>query len=134
MTLVPYSVTCIPHFKPDTEKPWVTSESNVLMHYWFNPGKKQTLLEVAESIEAWALHEYEEEITQTKAYMDSTCCTCCIIVNYNEFHMTINKMDIRGVTYDHEAMATKSNDCLHNEEPIILRAEAHGGISMCTIL
>jgi len=132
------SVTCTPHFKSDAEKPWVTRESGVLIHYWFNPGKTETLLEVAECIEAWALHEYEEEIKQTKTNLTSTWSLhCCAIINYSKYQVTINKMDIRGVTYDREAMAIKTvNDCLRDEEPITLRAEACGGVSVipCTIL
>ena len=55
---VGYSTTvCTPHFKPDAEKPWVTKENKESIHFWFNPYKTQTLLEVAESIEAWDLRE-----------------------------------------------------------------------------
>ena len=132
------TVTCTPHCKPDAENPWVTKETKELIHYWFNPGKIQTLLEVAETIEAWATREYEEEAKQAKASMNAVPCSCCIVIKDNEFHATITKMEIRGVSYNREEMAHKyARDCLHDAEPVTLKAEARGGMTVqpcCTIL
>ena len=128
------SITCTPHFKSDAEKPWIIKETSTLIHYWFNPGKPHTLLEVAEAIEVWVVSEYAEDIKQAKAIYDSSC---CIKANYTEPQATIYKMEIRGVSYDRETMAVKyTNECLHDEEPITVRAESRGGVTVtpCTIL
>ena len=70
------TATCASHFKPDAEEPWVTKETKELMHYWFNPRRTQTLLEVAETIEAWAICEYNEEIQHVKASIINKMCCC----------------------------------------------------------
>ena len=143
MSRVQYdTVTCTPHVKPDAEKPWVTKESNKILHFWFDPRKTQTLLEAAEAIEAWAVCEYEKEKEQFKASIDNvpSCSGCCVAgVSDNEYHLTIIKMEIRGESYDREAMAVKyTNELLRDAEPITLRtAEGHENApkrGKCTIL
>ena len=54
------SMSFTPHFKPDGEKSWVMRESATSLHYWLNPEKGQTLIEVVEQIEEWILNDYEE--------------------------------------------------------------------------
>ena len=135
MSQVGYStVTCTLHFKPDAETPWVTKESNILIHYWFNPRRIQTLLEVAETIEAWASREYTEEIQQTKASINEMCCCfrCCLCIDFNEIRATVTKMEIRGISYDRGTMALEyDSDCFHDAEPITLKIETCGNITIC---
>ena len=105
----PMSLCCTPHFKPDAEKPWVTRESASSLHYWYNPEKGQTLLEVVEQIEAWIRYDYEETVQTTARY-----------------NINILSMEIRGVKYTREELATKTaSETLRNEEPFTLRI--HGG-------
>ena len=70
--------------------------------------------------------------------MNAVPCSCCIVIRYNELHVTITKMEIRGVSYGREEMAVKyARDCFHDAEPVTLKAEAHGGMTVqpcCTIL
>ena len=141
MSRVQYgTATCTPHVKPDAEKPWVTKESNTILHFWFDPRKTQTLLEVAEAIETWAVNEYQKETKQFEGSIDNVpcCLRCCIQINDNEYHATITEMEIRGESYDREAMATKyTNELLRDAEPITLRTENHGNTPVkvrCTIL
>ena len=99
------SLCCTPHFKPDAEKPWVTKESVSSLHYWYNPEKGQTLLEVVEQIEAWMRYDFEDTLQTT--------------VSYN---MNILSMEICGVKYTREELATKTaSESLCNEEPFTLR-------------
>ena len=130
-------LTCNPHFNHNIDNPWVTKEKekeNVL-HYWFNPGKKHTLLEVAEAIELWLLQEYEEVIKQKNAQFSGSL---CVKVKSTEYHSTINTMEISGIYYDREAMAIKyAAECFHDGQPITLKAEVQGGYSVtlcCNIL
>jgi len=44
-------IVCTPHFNYDIEYPQVTKEHERSLHCWFNPYERQTLLELAESIE-----------------------------------------------------------------------------------
>ena len=130
-------LTCTPHFNSDTDNPWVTKENDKekVLHYWFNPEKKQTLLEVAEGIEAWLLQEYEVVIKQEKAHFSGSL---CVKVKSSEYHIAINTMEINGIHYDRETMAIKyATECLHDEQPIILKAKTEGGYSLalcCSIL
>ena len=98
------SISCTPHFKHDAEKPWVTKESASSMHYWFNPEKEQTLIEVVEQIEEWIRYDFAE-VTQ----------------NHN-YHMGVQSMEIRGINYTREELANKTTGgYLHDEEPFTLR-------------
>lgn len=111
------SLCCTPHFKPDAEKPWVTRESASSLHYWFNPEQGQTLLEVVEQIEAWIHQDYQETL-QRRGYT-----------------MNILNMEIRGVKYNREELATKTTrENLHNEEPFTLRFRGGQGGESCLIL
>ena len=113
----PMSLCCTPHFKPDAEKPWVTKESVSSLHYWYNPEKGQTLLEVAEQIEAWMRYDFEETLQTTARY-----------------NMNILSMEIRGVKYTREELATKTaSETLDNEEPFTLRIRGRQG-GPCLIL
>ena len=142
MSRVQYGIaTCTPHFKPDAEKPWVTKESNTIIHFWFDPRKTQTLLEAAEAIETWAAYEYQNETKkQVKASIDNVpcCMRCCLHINDNEYHAAITKMEIRGESYDRDAMAVKyTNELFRDGEPITLRTENHGNAPVtlrCAIL
>ena len=114
----PMSLCCTPHFKHDAEKPWVTKESASSLHYWYNPEKGQTLLEVVEQIEAWIRYDFEETLQTTARY-----------------NMNILSMEIRGVKYTHEELATKTaSETLRNEEPFTLRIRGGQGGSSCLIL
>ena len=123
MAQVAYSsVTCTPHFKQDADKPWVTRESQVLVHFWFNPDRTQTLLQVAESIEAWAQNDYQQQLQQAPL-------ACCA----GSYSIIINNMEIRGTTYDRQAFATLYTiNILHNEEPFTMRVRA--SVVGCNIL
>ena len=70
-------------------EPWVTKETTELLHYWFNSRITQTLLEVAETIEAWATREHKEEIQQTKASINKmSCCLCrCPQISFNKLFL-----------------------------------------------
>ena len=130
-------LTCTPHFNHDIDKPLVAKEKDKEkeLHYWFNPGKKHTLLEVAEAIEAWLLQEYEAVIQQKGAEFSGSL---CVKVKSTEYRVTISTMEISGIHYDREAMAIKyATECLHDGQPITLKAEAQGGYSLalcCNIL
>ena len=123
------SISCTPHFKPDAERPWVTRESVTSLHYWYNPEKEQTLLEVAEQIERWIHHDYEALVSRRTGL-------------FPVYAMNILSMEIRGVEYDRQALATKTTrDSYRNEEPFTIRfdtkqgrgqTEVHRGI--CAIL
>ena len=122
--LGPMSVSCTPHFKPDAETPWVTKESITSVHYWFNPEKRQTLLEVVEQIEGWINHDFEETTKEIEPLCES--CFCSYSIN-------IRNIEIRGVKYNREALATKTTfESLCNEEPITLRFSSKR--IPCTIL
>ena len=114
----PMSLCCTPHFKPDAEKPWVTKESVSSLHYWYNPEKGQTLLEVVEQIEAWMRYDFEETLQTTARY-----------------NMNILSMEIRGVKYTREELATKTaSETLRNEEPFTLRIRGGQRGPSCLIL
>jgi len=118
------SISCTPHFKDDAENPWITRESQLLIHYWFNPGKTQTLHQVVESIEAWGLNEYQQQVQRSSALK------CC----YPDYSLTIDNVEIRGTTYDRQAMTTLyTSSALHNEEPFTMRVHARV-LVRCTIL
>ena len=107
----PSSVNCTPHFKPDAEKPWVTRESPTFIHYWFNPEKEQTLIEVVEQIEAWIHYDWTE-IWPNRRYMRENPLG----------YMTAHSMEIRGVKYTREELANKTTrENFRNEEPFTLR-------------
>jgi len=113
-------VTCTPHFKSDVENPWVTRESKILLHYWFDPDKTKTLLQVAENIEAWAVGDYQVQVQQT-----NICCP-------PRFHLYISYVEIRGRTYGRQEMATLSTSrALYDNEPFNMRVY---GSTSCTIL
>ena len=125
--LAPMSISCTPHFKPDVEKPWVTREYATLIHYWFNPEKRQTLLEVVEEIEAWTSYDYEETLRK----LDNTTPSCC----FPGYNMNIRNLEIRGVKYDREALAIKTtSESFCNEEPFTLRYRSKRVAPLCTIL
>ena len=117
------SISCTPHFKSDADNSWVTKESHVLIHYWFNPAKGGTLLQVAEGIEDWARRDYSEQVRQSPM-------AGCFGSSYN---LVINTMEIRGVAYDRPVMQNYTiQDTLHDEEPFTLRIRA--SVVGCTIL
>ena len=112
----PMSISCTLHFKSDAEKPWVTKESISSIHYWFNPEKEveQTLIEMVEQIEAWMDYDYRE--TLQKSYAT------------HGYVMNILNMEICGVKYTHEELATMVTiKYIHNEEPFTLRYHARDG-------
>ena len=103
----PMSISCTPHFKPDAERPWVTRESVTSLHYWYNPKTAQTLLEVAEQIERWIQYDYKALKLRLWG---------------NQYNMNILCMEIRGVEFDRDVLATKTTtDNFYNEEPFTLR-------------
>ena len=121
----PMSLNCTPHFKFDTEKSWVTKESASSLHYWFNPEKGVTLLEVVEQIEGWTHHDFEETLQINPGPLP---------VCGSGYNMNILSMEIRGVKYNREDLATMTtNDNLHNEEPFTLRFRGMRG-GPCVIL
>lgn len=121
----PMSVSCTPHFKPDAESPWVTKESITSVHYWFNPEKRQTLLEVVEQIEGWIYHDFSETAQEIEPVCKS--CFCAYSIN-------IWSMEIRGVKYNRETLRRKTTfESLCNEEPFTLRLQSRR-IGCCTVL
>ena len=101
------SISCTPHFKPDAERPWVTRESVTSLHYWYNPKTEQTLLKVVEQIERWIQYDY-------KALKQGSV--------LNQYNMTILCIEIRGVEFDRDVLATKTTtDNFYNEEPFTFR-------------
>lgn len=128
-------VTCTPHFKSDADNAWVTRDGYTSIHYWFNPGKAQTLLEVLETIEAWTTRE-NEQIAQNISQANNSF----VKVKHSGVLQTFTTMEIRGVTYDRDTMAGKYvSDCFHDGEPITLRGQAQSKITVksgicCTIL
>ena len=107
----PMSISCTPHFKPDAQRPWVTRESVTSLHYWYDPKTEQTLLEVAEQIEKWI--QYDFAALRAQGHRSS----------YREqYNMNILCMEIRGVEFNREVLATKTTtDNFNNEEPFTLR-------------
>ena len=100
------SISCTPHFKHDAEKPWVTKESASSMHYWFNPEKEQTLIEVVKQIEEWIRYDFAE-VTLNRM---------------RNYHMGVQNMEIRGINYKREELANKTTGGnLRDEEPFTLR-------------
>ena len=96
----------------------------MLIHYWFNPAKGGTLLQVAEGIEDWAHRDYNEQVRQSPM----ACCFAC-----SKFDLVINTMEIRGVIYDRQVMQNHTiQDTLHDEEPFTLRIRT--GVVGCTLL
>lgn len=115
-------LVCTPHFKYDIEYPHVTKESQSQIHCWFNPYKRQTLLEIAKSIEVQLVNEYQEMIK-------GQTCTCC----FGDYHINITSMNIQAIKYDRRAMATKTTlECLSNEEPFTMKV--HNSVTGCVIL
>ena len=109
------SISCTPHFKSDAERPWVTRESVTSLHYWYNPEKEQTLLEVAEQIERWIHYDYEALVPRKTGLFAS-------------YAMNILSMEIRGVEYDRQALAIKTTrDSYRNEEPFTIRFDTKHG-------
>ena len=107
----PMSISCTPHFKPDAERPWVTREFVTSLHYWYNPKTEQTLLEVAEQIEKWIQYDHDALRSRQRGFSQN--------VPYN---IEILCMEIRGVNFDREVLATKTTtDSFYNEEPFTLR-------------
>lgn len=120
------SISCTPHFIPDAEKPWVTRESTTSLHYWFNPENRQTLMEVVEQIEAWSSYDFEEIVKNLENVTD-----CC----FSGYTMNIMNMEIRGVKYNREVLATKTtSECFCNEETFTLRYRSRRVAPICTIL
>jgi len=115
------TISCTPHFKFDAENAWVTKDSHTAIHYWFNPDQIQTLLQVAESIENWAVNDYKQQAAQA-----SGCA--------GKYAININSMQVRGTTYDRQAMAScQVSDKLSNEEPFNLSVRSSVTAS-CVIL
>ena len=111
------SISCTPHFKSDAVSPWVTRESVTSLHYWFNPQKEQTLLEVAEHIEKWIRYDYLSLEPWNVGF-------------YYNYNMEILCMEIRGVKYDREVLAgITTSENFHNEEPFTLRYKSWHGSS-----
>ena len=112
------SISCTPHCKHDAEKPWVTKESASSMHYWFNPEKEQTLIEVVEQIEEWIRYDVEE-----------------VTLNRN-YRMGVQSMEIRGINYTREELANKTTGGnLRDEEPFTLRINSmHAATAPCCII
>ena len=120
------SISCTPHFKPDAEKPWVTRESTTSLHYWFNPEKRQTLIEVVEQIEAWSSYDFEELVKNLENVP-----SCC----FSGYTMNIKHIEIRGVKYNREVLATKTtSESFCNEEPFTVRYRSRRVAPICTIL
>ena len=123
------SITCTPHFKHDAENAWVTREGQGSIHYWFNPDKIKTLLEMAESIEAWSLNDFQQQAGQV-----AMPCPCCKPPSV-DYSLTINSMEIRGRTYDRQAMAScEVSSTIHNEEPFNISVRSSTRVAVCTIL
>jgi len=112
------TLSCTPHFKFDAENAWVTKDSHTAIHYWLNPNQIQTLLQVAVSIESWAV---KQQATQA-----SGCA--------GKYSININSMQVHRTTYDRLAMAScQVSDKLSNEEPFNL--SVHSSVTAsCVIL
>ena len=121
----PMSVSCTPHFKPDAEAPWVTKDSITSFHYWFNPEKRQNLLEVIELIEGWVYHDFSETAQEIEPVSKSCFCA---------YSISIRSIEIRGIKYNREALASKTTfESLCNEEPFTLRLHS-SRTACCAIL
>ena len=103
-----------PHFKPDTENSYVTREYHLMIHYWFNPGKTETLLDVIENIEDWVVKEFEEKNMDIQY---------CYSGNYT---FTVQHLEMQGTRYYRQEMSTlDAVTVLHDKQPINMIATAY---------
>jgi len=114
--------TLIPHFKPDTETSYITSEYHRIIHYWFNPDKVETLLNVIEDIEDWFVKEFEDKNLDIKP-----CCS-------GTYTITMQYLEVQGARCYRQEMSTlDAVTVLHDKQPIIMIANAHACcIYICT--
>ena len=99
----------------------------VLIHYHFNPDKTHNLSLVAESIEAWAQSDYQQNVQPGAS--------CCAGNSSRNYSLVINNIEVRGTNYDRQAFETLSTaSILHNEEPFTMRVRVSGRKAYCTIL
>ena len=82
-----------------------------MIHYWFNPDKMETLLQVIENIEAWVVKEVED-----KNY-SIPYCYC------GEYTFTVVYLEMLGTRYYRQEMSDlDAATILHDKQPFMMIA------------
>ena len=117
-------LVCTPHFKYDTENPYVTMEGSSHIHCWFNPDKTKTLILLAHCIRDHFEDETYKKIEQ------SSCPSCCFFYG----GVTVISMQIEGTIYNRTAMNDKTtSEYLRVEESFNIKI-TFGSLEACVIL
>ena len=114
---------CTPHFKYDTEDPYVTQGSSGI-HCWFNPDKTKTLILLAYCIK----YHFEDE--DYKKIEQSSCPSSCFCYS----GVTVINMQIKGNKYNRRAMCIKTtSEYLRDGESFNIKI-SFGSTEPCVIL
>ena len=112
------TVSCIPHYKDDVDKPWVNMGGMMNLSVWLHPKSTMTLEEVTQLIEGFLRSLYSNQTVQAQQRFG--------ISTTSETNMkpTILSMSFRGETTARAQMATlNATDYLHDQEPFNLSYE-----------